>query len=69
MTPNSKKQSRLRLNRETFRRLTTQELNMVDGGRYSSDPENLDLCSCSRVEYDSSLSGQFDPAKCNGQQP
>ena len=68
MSTKEKKASRLRLNRETFRRLTTQELNMVDGGRYSSDPENLDLCSCSKVEWDSSVSGEFHTI-CFGQQP
>ena len=71
MPTNEKKSPRLRLNRETFRRLTTDELNRVNGGRWSSEgPYNEDpLCGCSDIKWDSSLGGDFNPGKCNGQQP
>jgi len=45
------KPARLRLDRETFRRLTTDELSTVDGGYWSSTgPE---ACTCSVTFWES----------------
>jgi hypothetical protein len=71
MSSNEKKPSRLRLNRETFRRLTTQELSKVDGGAFSSDTgaEDNRYCSCSVIIWESSLGQNKDPLHCRGQEP
>ncbi len=70
MANTEKKSPRLRLNRETFRRLTTNELNVVNGGWWSSTgPTQDDTCGCSVFSWESSLGPNANHIQCRTAAP